>query len=352
MGFYIPEDSNYKQHINLSASAWTCLSDDIDNFYNVPQKPNLTGFINEIFLNFHEEARASISLRLSEYRGIYQKILSFHRPEEQDGLRSSLLESLLEQQEKELSSHPKAEKGDYRNIRLNEKVKSCLRDSPEPPYYQNRPGKYIQSVLEEYAGLPVVQRERIVFKETLQQIHDAIDANRLLKVSSGGRILQVLPYAVLTDKNDTFNYLTGYTEKASDDFNPALSRPASLRLSRMTDLKILRSHRYVLTAAQKQRLKKDIESKGIPFLIGDNTTISVRLTDNGLKQYRQQLHQRPAYISCDDQMHLMEFNCTEQQIMNYFFKFGKDAEVISPPSTRQKMAKKYQDGASAYTLIG
>ena len=42
------------------------------------------------------------------------------------------------------------------------------------------------------------------------------------------------------------------------------------------------------------------------------------------------------------------FKCTEFQLIAYLFKFGKDAQVISPLETREKMKEKYKQAYDEY----
>ena len=42
------------------------------------------------------------------------------------------------------------------------------------------------------------------------------------------------------------------------------------------------------------------------------------------------------------------FNCTKAQAEFYFFKFGSDAEILSPVDLRDKFALMYKDAAAVY----
>ena len=63
MGFFIPEfETELKQHLNLSESAWLVIDEDVKLFSN-GGKHNLAGFLNRVFSNFYQEAEATISQR-------------------------------------------------------------------------------------------------------------------------------------------------------------------------------------------------------------------------------------------------------------------------------------------------
>ena len=64
MGFHIPEyDTQYKQYLNLSASASLVIEEDERIFSNA-QKENWAGFLNKVFSNFYQDAQATISQRV------------------------------------------------------------------------------------------------------------------------------------------------------------------------------------------------------------------------------------------------------------------------------------------------
>ena len=44
------------------------------------------------------------------------------------------------------------------------------------------------------------------------------------------------------------------------------------------------------------------------------------------------------------------FQCTEAQAEFYFFKFGKDAQIVRPLRLREKFQAMYEAAAGAYAL--
>lgn len=85
------------------------------------------------------------------------------------------------------------------------------------------------------------------------------------------------------------------------------------------------------------------------FLLGEQTEIAVRLTRAGKKMYASQLHLRPMYtrITGDDES-IYHFQCTETQARYYFFKFGKEAEILKPESLRNAFIRQYREALGAY----
>jgi predicted DNA-binding transcriptional regulator YafY len=63
--------------------------------------------------------------------------------------------------------------------------------------------------------------------------------------------------------------------------------------------------------------------------------------------YNEQIHMRPAYteiINGDE----YRFHCSTTQADFYFFKFGKEAEVLSPQRLRELFRRKHADAVAVY----
>ena len=84
------------------------------------------------------------------------------------------------------------------------------------------------------------------------------------------------------------------------------------------------------------------------YLIGKPEQIKVKLTKKGKQSYQSRLYSRPEKIeslSFDD---IYVFNCTQQQIFNYFFPFGADAEIISPENLRNRFKNAHEKALEKY----
>lgn len=329
MGFFIPQDTDFKQHVNLSKPAWDCIQEDICNFENMPEKINWTGFINRVLRYYCDEAKASVSN--------YSALTGNEMPE---AVIKEYIDDLTIQ------------KGAYKRLRLNKDVEKMLLASKDSSYYNDNLGKYIKAVVEEYIRLPFVERERIYHKEILQIVEDTIETSRMISVSLGSQKFIMMPYRVMTDKSNMYHYITGYhyREDDQDSFPDNLSI-TSYRLSNIKEIRVLRTRKYKLNSRQKEQIESEIKNKEVRFLCETEKTFKVYLTDNGLKNYHYQIYQRPSHHSIDTDGHILEFRCTERQITNYFFKFGQDAIVLEPADLRMRILESYRKAYESYRSL-
>lgn len=50
----------------------------------------------------------------------------------------------------------------------------------------------------------------------------------------------------------------------------------------------------------------------------------------------------------EDDKWILKFICTDEQIKNYFFQFGQNAEIVSPATLRQEFAEHYRAASRIY----
>ena len=72
----------------------------------------------------------------------------------------------------------------------------------------------------------------------------------------------------------------------------------------------------------------------------------VRMTERGKQMYKMIVKNRPQVTSIEGNKYV--FDWPEQQLEDYFRRFGKEAIVIRPKSLKQKLVKYYEDAAEAY----
>lgn len=229
--------------------------------------------------------------------------------------------------------------------------------------------KFIAAILEEYALLPFVERERIfycdVFEKLLWIITDNNPKNKKIAVceTTSGNSIEIYPVRICMDEWSTYNYLIGLVfDKKRQEIVPIC-----MRISRIKSVVSKKATNYFseIGEAHITRLDEDVNEFGVMFLSTESKLIRVkiRFTKRGKWMYDTMHFMRPPYTETESNENgecVMTFICTERQIENYFLKFGKDAEIIKseiiksneliePGELREKFLSFYREAYKMYS---
>jgi predicted DNA-binding transcriptional regulator YafY len=105
---------------------------------------------------------------------------------------------------------------------------------------------------------------------------------------------------------------------------------------------------FHLNAREEKDIKDQIKKYSPAYLVNKPERITVKLNYNGRQSYKNRLFSRPERIKEDSTIDTYVFDCTRQQIFDYFLPFGKNAEIISPEDLRNEFAKRLSDAAEIY----
>lgn len=332
--------------INLSERACLIMEEDMYQF-DITER---SSFMNTVFRNYHDTAPASISHYLHAKQEQFSNQLS-------DIISDRLvldhtIQCLLEKEKSSLIERVgnqlrKKYKGN--SYRINNENLSFLtsEECQEEVHYNNRPGLYIKCVIEDYAELSFMERERVFFADMYDTVEDAIRTKSLLKVcTKGNRLFHVYPYSLDTDSLSTRLYLTGFSKSITETRTEKI--PASFRIPNLK--KVNKLHQSArLTSEEVSELEQAISSRSVQFLLNNEDEIHVRLSDRGIIKYNNQIHLRPSKNNKLSSKNIYVFNCTAQQAEFYFFKFGEDVEILKPLSLRSKFINMYQRALEHYS---
>lgn len=341
-----------RQHLSLSAAAWAVLQDDRQDFGG---GRSWAGILNYVFAEYRDKADASISVAVERRRAQYEeKLVGVAAP----AVRKAVLEALLADYTEELikkaakngATPPDKESFKFRLDRDNYAFREQWLDSPDAQYYGGRFSRYLRAVLEEYAAKTVYQREAIYFDPQMRLIRAAAVNGELLRIRlKKGSSFEVRPYGVLGDRQETYHYLVGLSRP---DGTREPEKPYNFRLSNIVKLEVSFRRSGRLTKEGRDKIEDRIRAVGVQFLVQQQETICIRLTEDGRQNYGRQLHLRPAArerAEVDDGLYRWEytFYCTEFQAKAYFLKFCGDAKVVEPQSLRDTLAQEYRSGLRA-----
>lgn len=353
MGFYLPDTGMNQIRLRISYQAYETILQDINEFQNIPQKEQVSSFLNRMLKNFWTEAESTIAEKKPE---IFQKYLAWLSD---TGHAEEIALKLTEQELKTNQEHirqkysqPKKASGQNFKLIMTKSTREMLEKSQEAELYQDNIADYLAALIQEYTVLPRKERERIFFKETYQKINHCIKEQHQAEITIQNKNYLIKPFLIATNGFLPYYYVVGYARlKDSDLFSE--EKLLSFRLQRIQNAEEKEEISYTFTNFQKSELKTLLKTPvKITYLAGKEEKILVRLTETGYRLYQHViLSGRPAYLEkalVPDGGVQLTFNCTQEQIYQYFIKFGKDAEIISPADLRERFATIHQIAVEYY----
>ena len=335
-----------KIRITLSNRAKLTMSEDMDVFGT----PKAATFINLVFNNFKSDAKSSISLYLQQRELELDRL--FNETKLDDINKKIAINQLLEVEKKEIEktiASYNTSKGESKLYHINDNNVKYLLESCDEDKYYSRPGLYLRSVIEEYCSLPFIMREQIYRKDIYEIIERACKEKRILKIKANyygkDQLFYVYPYKIVPDSFHTQSYLVCYSRKAEkEDKNKIVASFSMARINTPT----LLSKTFHLNKQEIANIEAQLSNYSPAYLIGKPEQIKVKLTKKGKQSYQTRLYSRPEKIESLSTDDTYVFNCTQQQIFNYFFPFGADAEIISPESLRNRFKNALEKSLSQY----
>lgn len=217
----------------------------------------------------------------------------------------------------------------------------------------------INFILDQFARLPLSEREKIYCYPQYCIINDVIEKGEIIHVDMmSGKKFDVKPYNIEVDENTLSYYLMGYSRYSgsNDEFEYY-----SIKLSRIENC--WSEHKPSCLSAKDIRTARKINEKfGSAYIVNNLTEYEIKetvvmLTKKGyLNLYLKIIsRQRPLPIKEPEltkkdgkEYYKLTFDCSHQQIRNYFFSFGNEAEIISPDSLRNQFITDYEKAIKRY----
>lgn len=322
------------------------MAEDMDVF----RTSKAATFINTVFANYKSEAKSSISLYLQQREIELDRL--FTNTKLDTVSKKIAIDQILSSEKQTIIdkiSEYSASKGESKLYHINDNnVEYLLEDCDEEQYF-SRPGLYIRSIIEEYCALPFIKRERIYRKEIYETIEHACKAKRILKIKANyygkDQLFYVYPYKIVPDPFHTQSYLVCYSRKAEDEEKDKII--ASFSMARIASPTIL-TKTFHLNKQEISNIETQMANYSPAYLIGRPEQIKVKLSKKGKLSYQSRLYSRPEKIESLSSDDVYVFNCTQQQIFNYFFPFGADAEIISPDYLRNRFRNAHEKALEKY----
>lgn len=338
-----------KQRINLSSHAYNILIHDTDIFEpkSAKQGEICSALINQIFENFRSHAESSVAVACQDHRSRLMDTLSAIEDLVSKQQAIDLLLKVYQADLEEKCQKRCVRKEHALMFRISKRNLDYLLSDEgqrESMHHHDNIGVYFKALLEEYCELPYVERERIYYKQFVDEIGLAILHSNMLKIVTRKKNTSYMkPLELGQDPEQLYNYLVGLMATSTD----GPWNIASIRLSSITSCERRAKSAFISTETEKE-VRSAIKKVGIQYLVDTDPDqkIVVEFTPEGEKMYRSILHLRPQYINKSGSVY--EFSCSERQADNYFFKFGHNVRVLEPERLAAKFQRKYENAAKKY----
>jgi len=353
-GFIINDEG--RQHINLSSDAKMVIEGDMIKFNDDYELKNRSGFMNTIISNYYDAFPLSPSVALKQLETLYNSL-------KQDDLGKKVVQAVVDEFSKEIMKNIIEE---YSNkyptefqfkLLLNKENMNILENLEEAKYfhqYAPRSGVsfYIKVILESYATLKREERERIYFKETIEKIERSIKRKSLIRFKDDGETIKVTPMYIYKPHNQQ-------SLEVLVMFNDGVT--SSGEFVKMDGFKIKYLHDNGV---------KDLKEKAISHLFPDDDIVElmkkavreksskskkpvlefkIRFTEGGLLRFIAEEDNIPMVgIPDPNDENMVICKTTETSIFNHLFKYGAQAQIISPLNARERFMKLFKVSYEAY----
>ena len=313
-----------KIKVYVPENVYSTLNRDADffEFYKKDRSLNMNDFINTLIVNYFESYHEDDTHLYDAIKNILSDDASDKAGEIITAIKKYQFE--YDRKDRAISIKPTRKSSGI----IDYIQSDCLYNMSLSAYFRN--------MFSSYCLLAQDKREEIIFRDKFAVIEKAIEENKnIYFTTSKSKDRHVAsPYAIAHSQEELFNYLLCV-------YN---NQVFSFRLTRLQNLRVL-NEPAVFTDEQKEMLEK--MRVGAPqFAYNKIEEICVRLTERGISMYNKMYSYRPKPIKVIKNLYY--FDCSASQIYHYFFRFGRQAEVLYPSNLKQLFMQDYANAARTY----
>ena len=324
-----------KIKITLPKAGAELLKKDCVDFKVVKEngEPNMNSFVNSLVVNFYEEFSAAEENLHDEVKKAIAVVPDYYRDSVfRDIVKLFAKRSVAEEDKRESVAFS------FKPTKSSEKAviyieHALLVDESLSSFYRRMFSAYSQKTKNE--------REKIIFKDNYTILQKAVAKGLqvCIALQSGDVIPDASVYAVAAGKDELFNYVLIYANKQNITVRLASVRSVSI-LPEKSDIPPKNAEmfaRQVSAAAQ------------YPIYNSDKEPIKVQLTDKGKKLFDKIYLYRPTPVSIEGDIYT--FDCSANQLLYYFERFGDSALILSPKRLGIFMRNYYYYALKKYRSI-
>lgn len=321
-----------KIKITVPKSTYDILIKDCENFnfYKNERDLNKNLFFNTLIMNYYER----FSANEEEFKEKLLKEINEYVYKDQNELLNKLINII--QKNENADNKKNSEIINLKPTKASEKdilfiENNLIKDNSISSYYRN--------LFTSYSHIPQNYRELIIFRDTYETLLESINKDRkvCITLTNNDVLKDVSIYKIEASKEELFNYVLVKNRNKS---------MITLRLSKIKYVYLLNDKREItedVVALFERQIKYGVQ---YPFYTSYEEPVIVKLSERGKDLFKRIYIYRPIPDKIEDNLYY--FNCSHNQIMHYFKRFGRDAIIISPIELTESMKKFYYLSSKKY----
>lgn len=303
-----------KIKISLSKETLALLKKDCEDFKITKndETPNMNAFINTLIVNFFDEFSAGEEKLHDEIK----KAL-FGVPETYKEKAFMEIISTLSKRAGDTALKKDTTTFSFKPTKASEKTVLYI----ESVILKNETiSSYYRRMLVAYSKKTKNEREKIIHSENYAELNKAISrgVKACIILKNGDVINGASIYNIASSRDELFNYVLAYGDKNN----------LTIRLATIKSV-VLMPEKSVIPEKNIRLFEKQIENGAqYPFYPSDDELIKVELTEKGKKLFQKIYLYRPTPVKIEGNIYT--FNCSANQALYYFERFGESALILSP----------------------
>ncbi len=324
-----------KIKVSVPTSVKELLCKDAEDFriWKPSGEANLNAFINLLVVNYYE-AFAADEEELREKIG---RALSAV-PERYARRAFDEIVKAIADREKGSLGKEKSIAVSFKPTKLSESVflyieTVLLRNDTLSSFYRNLFISYAQKTKNE--------REKIIHWQNYELLHRATSQKQQVCISLENEQVynEVSVYAIAPARDELFNYVLAYSE----------GKNRTIRLSKIKTVSLLVDSAEIPEENRRLFDRQIVCGAQYPIYSTDDKPIKVQLSDKGKELFNKIYLYRPVPTKIEGDVYT--FECSANQVLYYFERFGAEALILSPKKLGVFMRNYYHFALKKYRTI-
>ena len=293
---------------------------------------NLNAFINTLVVNFYEEFSADDERLRESIKGALSSI-----PEKYAKEAFSEVMNAITKRDKEENSG-KSVALSFKPTKASESVTVYI----ENVLLKNESlSSFYRRLFTAYSKKLKNDREKIIHKHNYELLAAAVKKGLQVCISlDNGHIHNdVSVYALEPARDEFFNYVLCFSDKKN----------RTLRLAKIKTVSILAKSAELTEEAKSMFDRQIVAGAQYPIYSTDNEPIKVQLSAKGRELFDKIYLYRPIPTSIEGDVYT--FNCSANQVLYYFERFGSEALILTPKKLGIFMRNYYYFALKKYRTI-